>query len=189
MLLFLDTEFTGLDQAKPDLIAIGLVDESGREFYAELPEFHWTVQCNEWVHFNVLPHLWGGTYVQSEASIRERLTIWIESIPEEAVIVTDWPNGDFFTQLKRLLSQWPKNLNTWPMQFGSWSMGDEQQPALRKMMDDYHTPQRPRHHALHDAHSLRLAFRYAVEHGWRPSFGGDAAKAAAERAAQSIGRF
>ncbi|HZW14448.1 MAG TPA: hypothetical protein VFF81_14810 [Noviherbaspirillum sp.] len=66
-------------------------------------------------------------------------------------------------------------------------MGDEQQPALRKMMDDYHTSQRPRHHALHDAHSLRLAFRHAVEHGWRPSFGGDAAKAAAERAAQVIG--
>jgi hypothetical protein len=46
MLLFLDTEFTGLNQAKPDLISIGLVDEAGREFYAELPESHWTVQCN-----------------------------------------------------------------------------------------------------------------------------------------------
>jgi hypothetical protein len=49
MLIFLDTEFTGLDQAKPDLVSIGLVDETGREFYAELPEAHWTVQCNEWV--------------------------------------------------------------------------------------------------------------------------------------------
>ncbi|HZW14447.1 MAG TPA: hypothetical protein VFF81_14805 [Noviherbaspirillum sp.] len=112
MLLFLDTEFTGLDQAKPDLISIGLVDESGREFYAELPESHWTVQCNEWVHFNVLPHLWGGSYVQSETSIREGLTVWIESIQEEAVIVTDWPNGDFFIQLIKLLPQWPRNLNT-----------------------------------------------------------------------------
>jgi hypothetical protein len=186
MLICLDTEFTGLNQAKPDLISIGLVDENGREFYAELPESHWTVQCNEWVHFNVLPHLWGGTYTQTETSIRERLTSWIESIPEEVVIVTDWPEGDFFLQLKKLLLPWPSNLNTWPMQFSSWSMGDEQQLVLRKLMDDYHTPLRPWHHALHDAHSLRLALMYAIEHGWRPSLAGDAAKAAVERAAQAI---
>jgi hypothetical protein len=186
LLFFLDTEFTGLDQAKPDLISIGLVDEHGGEFYAELPENHWTVQCNEWVHFNVLPHLWGGDHVQSEVLIRERLFSWIESAGEEALIVTDWPNGDFFIQLKRLLPQWPRNLGTWPIQFGAWSMGDEKQPVLRKLMDDYHTPKRPRHHALYDAHSLRLALVYAVEHGWRPSYGGEVAKAAVERAAQSI---
>lgn len=186
LLIFLDTEFTGLDQAYPDLISIGLVDECGREFYAELPESNWTVQCNEWVHFNVLPHLWGGKYVQSAKAIQERLSDWIESTPEDSMIVTDWPNGDFFTQLKRLLPQWPDNLNNWPMQFGSWSMGDEQEPVLRKMMDDYHTPQRPRHHALYDAHSLRLALMYAFEHGWQPCFGGEPVKTATERAAQSI---
>jgi hypothetical protein len=173
MLICLDTEFTGLNQVKPDLISIGLVDGTGREFYAELPEFNWTVQCNEWVHFNVLPHLWGGDYVESEASVRERLTSWIERIPDAAMIVTDCANSDFFTQLKRLLPQWPKNLATWPMQFGAWSMGDEQQPVLQKLMDDYHTPQRPKHHALHDAHALRLALTYAFENGWRPTFCAD----------------
>lgn len=169
MFVFLDTEFTGLDQAKPDLISIGLVDEAGREFYAELPEENWTVQCNEWVHFNVLPHLWGREYVQSEALIRERLTAWIESIPDECMIVTDCPDADFFTQLKRLLPQWPKNLHTWPMQFSVWSMGDDRQPELQKIMDDYRTLQRSAHHALHDAHALRLALIHAVENGWRPS--------------------
>jgi hypothetical protein len=44
MLIFLDIEFTGLDQAKPDLISIGLVAEAGREFYAELPESHWAIR-------------------------------------------------------------------------------------------------------------------------------------------------
>lgn len=171
MLLFLDTEFTGLDQAKPDLISIGLVDEIGHEFYVELPESHWTVQCNEWVHFNVLPHLWGGNYVQSVAIVRERLTAWIEAIPGECRIVTDCPDVDFFGQLKRLLPQWPKNLHTWPMQFSVWSMGDEQQPMLQNIMDRYHTIERPRHHALHDAHSLRLCMMYALENGWRPNHG------------------
>jgi hypothetical protein len=168
VLLFLDTEFTGIDQAKPDLISIALVDENGREFYAELPEAHWTVQCNEWVHFNVVPHLWRGDYVHSETVIRERLTAWIESGPAECVIVTDCPDADFFGQLKRLLPLWPKNLHAWPMQFSEWSMGDEQQPFLQKLMDNHHTPERPKHHALHDAHSLRLCMKYALENGWRP---------------------
>lgn len=170
MLVFLDTEFTGLNQASPDLISIGLVDETGREFYAELPESHWTVQCNEWVHFNVLPHLWSGDYVQNVDTLREGLTRWVESIPDGVMVVTDCANSDFFMQLKRLLPDWPKNLASWPMEFGTWSMGDEQQPVLRKLMDDYYSPQRPQHHALHDANALRLAFAYAYEKGWRPSF-------------------
>lgn len=168
MLLFLDTEFTGLDQAKPDLISIGLVDEIGREFYVELPESHWTVQCNEWVHFNVVPHLWRGDYVQSESSIRDCLTAWIEDIPSEVVIVTDCPDADFFGQLKKLLPKWPNNLHAWPILFSAWSMGDEQQPALQKMIDDYHCLERPKHHALHDAHSLRLCMIYALKNGWKP---------------------
>jgi hypothetical protein len=166
MLLYLDTEFTGLDQASPDLISIGLVDEAGGEFYAELPESHWTVQCNEWVHFNVLPHLWRGEHVQTEASISERLTEWIESIPGECVVVTDCPSADFFMMLKRLLHRWPKNLQGSPILFSAWSMGDEQQPILQQLMDAYHSANRPRHHALHDAHALRLAMRYAIKSGW-----------------------
>jgi hypothetical protein len=37
MLLFLDTEYTGLGQSRPKLISLTLVAEDGRrEFYAEL---------------------------------------------------------------------------------------------------------------------------------------------------------
>lgn len=169
MLIFLDTEFTGLNQDKPDMISLALVDEAGREFYAELPESHWTVQCTEWVHFNVLPHLWGGDYVQSEAVIRERVVAWIESRLEGCRIVTDFADADFFKQLQPLLgSRWPRNLNAWPIQFSAWSLGDEREPELRKIMNNYHTSARPAHHALHDAHALRLAFMYGVENGWQP---------------------
>lgn len=162
----LDTEFTGLDQDKPDLISIGLVDETGREFYAELPPDHYAVQCNEWVHFNVLPLLWGGDYVQNVACIRERLMDWITAIQDQAMIVTDCPDADF-TLLKRLLPEWPQNLAKYPMLFSAWSMGDDRQPALEKLMRNYHTPDRPEHHALHDAHALRLGLMYALENGWR----------------------
>ena len=170
MLLFLDTEFTGLDQPKPDLISIALVDETGRDFYAELPESNWTVQCNEWVHFNVVPHLWRGDYVHSAAVIGERITAWIESMAEKAVIITDYPDVDFFAQLRPLLSRWPKNLHSWPMQFSAWSMGDAMQPVLQNRLDDYHSPERPAHHALHDAHALRLCMMFARERGWHPGY-------------------
>jgi hypothetical protein len=109
MIIFLDTEFTGLDQAKPDLISIALVDETGREFYAELPPAHYAVQCNEWVHFNVLPLLWGGDYVLSVEDTRDRLTAWIAGIQDQAVIVTDCPDADF-QLLRWLLPQWPANV-------------------------------------------------------------------------------
>lgn len=167
MLLFLDTEFTGLNQARPDLISIALIDETGREFYAELPEDHWTVQCTEWVHFNVLPHLQGGEYVQSKAEIAERLACWIEAIPEECVVVTDFAQSDFFQQLKPLLTRWPQNLGTWPVEFTAWALGDDRETELLRIKYEYHAPERPTHHALHDAHALWLAVRYAIEHGWR----------------------
>src|SRR5690606_29688382 len=128
---------------------------------------NWTVQCNEWVHFNVVPHLWRGCYVDTETSIGNRLKAWIESYEEEIEIVSDWPQGDFFIQLKRLLPRWPRNLNPRPIQFNSWSMGEEYQPTILGVINDNHSQDKPRHHALHDAHSLRLAFLYAVHHGWK----------------------
>lgn len=165
--IYLDTEFTGLNQAKPDLISIGLVDESGREFYAELPESHWTVQCNEWVHFNVVPHLWGGEHIQSEASIREKLIEWIESISDTCVIVTDCPDADFYMQLKRLLPKWPKNLEHSPIQFSAWSMGDDMKIELQQQIDGFYEVGRPQHHALHDANALRMLLSYAESRGWK----------------------
>jgi hypothetical protein len=167
MLLFLDTEFTGLDQAKPDLISIGMVDEAGREFYAELPESHWTVQCNEWVHNNVLPHLWDGDYTKSESETRDALFNWISSIAEQTIIVTDYPEVDFYLHLWRLLPKWPKNLDIKPVQFSVWSLGDDKQAALQQVMDAYFNAEHPRHHALHDAHALRRCYQYAIENGWR----------------------
>ena len=167
MMIFLDTEFTGLDQDKPDLISIALVDKAGREFYAELPPSHYAVQCNEWVHFNVLPHLWGGDYVQSVAAIRDRLTAWIAGIADRVVIVTDCPDADF-RLLRWLLPEWPQNVAPAPMLFTAWSMGDNEQPQLHTLMANYHTPERPAHHALHDANALRIGMLYALENGWQP---------------------
>lgn len=50
MLVFLDTEYSGLGQRLPSLISLALVPEDGkREFYAELPAGGYAEQCDYWV--------------------------------------------------------------------------------------------------------------------------------------------
>ena len=167
MLIFLDTEFTGLDQIKPALVSIALVDETGREFYAELPPATYQAKASDWVRENVIYHLWGGKYIQSLENIRGRMLPWIAATQDKAMIVSDCPDSDF-TFLKQVLLIWPKNLAKNAMHFSSWSMGDEQQPALEAFMAGYFTPERPQHHALYDAHALRLGMMHALERGWLP---------------------
>lgn len=167
MLIFLDTEFTGLNQIKPDLVSIALVDESGRAFYAELPPSTYQAQLSEWTHNNVVSHLQGGKHIQRLDQIRGRLLSWITEIKDKAMIVTDCPDADF-TLLKPLLLEWPKNLAKFPMMFSTWSLGDDKQTEMEKVMMSHFTPERPQHHSLNDAHALRLMMQYALESGWMP---------------------
>ena len=62
MLIYLDTEFTGLGQRWPRLISIGLIAEDGQTFYAELPPASYMPKVTEWVAANVLPLLDGADW-------------------------------------------------------------------------------------------------------------------------------
>lgn len=53
MLVFIDTEFT--DFVNPQLISIGMVADSGEEFYAEVPFSD--DRCSEFVRETVIPLL------------------------------------------------------------------------------------------------------------------------------------
>ncbi|MDB9494729.1 3'-5' exoribonuclease [Spirulina major CS-329] len=55
MLIFLDTEFTGLHQ-QTTLISLGLVADCDRTFYAEFNDYD-PHQLNPWLEANVMPHL------------------------------------------------------------------------------------------------------------------------------------
>ena len=55
MLVFMDTEFTGLHQ-NTTLISLGLVDQDNRMFYAEFLDYDQT-QVDDWIVKNVLDHL------------------------------------------------------------------------------------------------------------------------------------
>ena len=55
MKIFFDTEFTGLHK-NTTLISIGLVDENGRNFYAEFNDYDES-QCDDWIQDNVIKYL------------------------------------------------------------------------------------------------------------------------------------
>jgi hypothetical protein len=168
MLLFLDTEFTGL-HLNPNLISLGLVDETGKHtFYAELPEEFYRSRCTDWVVENVLPLLEGGNSILQIDDLKIRLKEWIESFDDQAMLITDSPDFDF--ELIKLLfaGYWPGNLAKQPMQFDSYAMGEDRQPSLERAMKSYHSPGRPEHHALHDAFALRAGMVAALDLGWWP---------------------
>ncbi|MBS4097425.1 MAG: 3'-5' exoribonuclease [Sulfuricella sp.] len=154
MILFLDSEFTGLTQRGPHLISIGLVSEDGRfEFYAELPPETYLKQCEPWAQDNILPRLEGKHRVMQPAELRRRLTGWIGTLGGTR-FVTDAPEFDF-PFLSTLLDPWPTNFARYPIRFDSQTLGTTHQALLESYRAAYYTPSKPAHHALNDAHALR----------------------------------
>ena len=153
MLIFLDTEFTGLGQRWPRLISIGLIDEDGQTFYAELPPASYLPKVTPWVAANVLPLLDGAGAVQQGRDLCAHLANWIaERGP--AQVVTDAPNFDF-RFLESMLSPWPPNLDRTPIvpKFDA-EAGERFVNAIEKAF----AQGLRRHHALDDAKALRLAW-------------------------------
>lgn len=161
MLLFLDTEFTGLDQENPSLISLALVKEYGDYFYAELPLTCYAHRASEWVQQNVVPHLWGGSYRMLPEELSAKVCAWINAIPGKVTVVTDAPNYDFEQMLKPLLVPWPQNLTKQPVIFDRLALGASHCEMLEIYRGAYFTPDKPEHHALHDAQALRRAWGQA----------------------------
>lgn len=149
MKLFLDTEFT--DFTNPELISIGIVDENGREFYAESTSFR-RERCSEFVVETVLPLL--GQYTDSlvlnRYQIAHALLQWLEEYREQGATIcvdyyTDWY---LFHELleSTTVMEFVKPLNIWPdidsHKIESWW----QETGLS------------RHHALYDARANRYGY-------------------------------
>ena len=86
MLIFLDTEYTGLGQPHPKLISIALVPLDGRDpFYAELSTGEgWILaDCNAFVLREVLPVLKGSDCNMSKEVLKARLLVWLAALPRE----------------------------------------------------------------------------------------------------------
>jgi hypothetical protein len=170
VILFLDTEFSGLNQPDPALISVALVKENSAFCYAELPPDTYLAKADPWVIENVIPLLWGGGWELPRAAVGAHLVTWIKAIDDRVMIVTDSPDFDFEI-IKPLLNPWPKNLAKQAMRFDSFAMGQSRQPWLASVIASYHAQSgnvHPEHHAVHDAQALRTGFMAALEAGWWP---------------------
>jgi hypothetical protein len=151
MRLFLDTEFT--DFTNPEMISIGIVDENGREFYAESTQFR-REACSQFVNEIVIPLL--GQYpdaiVGTQEHIAHRLVEWLELYRESGAIVS----VDYATDWHLFLDLMAGNK---VMDFIDgqliWTDLDQQ-----RISDWWKETGLPQHHALYDAR--------ANKHGYDP---------------------
>lgn len=152
-LIFFDTEFTDLI-ADPQLISIGLVDESGeRMFYAELSDTYRPADVGDFAREAVLPQLDGGGARLTMAELNMRLGEWITNFGEPVKLATDslswdWP---WIHEIFEDRATWPHNLDGKPLillQETEFNLAIE-----RAFADGLR-----RHHALDDAKANRLAW-------------------------------
>lgn len=156
MLIFCDTEFTGLHQTNARLISMALVAGERNTFYAELPEGDgWARnECSAFVMDHVLPMLKGGRNQVARSDLKGKLLEWWARDTRPAQIACDSPID--FQYLKAILGE------EWPAHVGGKSYYD-----LRPLVDTtiydatvqrYYRADRPRHNALNDARAYRLGW-------------------------------
>jgi DNA polymerase III epsilon subunit-like protein len=97
--IFFDTEFTSLKQGAA-LISIGLVDQAGSEFYAELSDTYKVGDCSDFCRTAVLPQLEGAAAQKTLEEVRVSLAEWLLGRGTDAVLVCDSPRD--VAQLQRL---------------------------------------------------------------------------------------
>ncbi len=149
--VFLDCEFTGLEQRFPHLISIGLVAMDGCEFYAELPEKYYVDKCTDWGVDNVLPLLDGGQCVMQPDQLKINLQKWLVDMSNPVQLATDAPQFDFYFFTSLFETDWPDNVD----KKSAWLRGDDLESDYQ---DFFIIHDKPQHHALNDARALRQAY-------------------------------
>jgi hypothetical protein len=157
MRIFFDTEFTSLGLA-PNLISIGLVDETGRTFYAELSDTYSINQCSVFVRETVLPLLEGGEIRMTLDQITVRLGGWLDDFNEPITLATDslswdWP---WIRRIFAIPGTWPPNLESHPLLLTMNYLNDLEQFEAAK--EQGFKDGLRRHHALDDAKANRLGW-------------------------------
>jgi len=151
MLIFLDTEFT--DFIDCELISMGLVSEDGRhELYLEVQDFD-RAKCNSFVQSAVWPQL--GRFNDARVSrlaLQERLRDWFTTLPRSITLACD-SQHDRDLLADALDGQWPEKVQGWFDLRSLICTG-----VFDRAVAQYHTPDRPWHHALYDAQAHRAGW-------------------------------
>jgi hypothetical protein len=147
--IFLDTEFT--DFFRPQLISIGMVADSGEEFYAEIP--YPDSECSDFVRETVIPLLGRFPHaICSKDELPVKLRTWLE------LVRAQWDHIELCVDSQ---TDWDLLINALEYQVPKWCgqtfVGNSIEEQLR--CDFYRKNKLPEHHALYDAMANRYAFR------------------------------
>lgn len=154
MRLFLDTEFTSPDTKQ--LISVGIISEDGQHlFYGELNDYDESL-CNRFVCESVLPHLEHNG--MSRDQLARALRDWFATLPRRVFFSCD--SYDDIKLVLTLLGERPANL------IENWldlrSLIDTS--IYHNAVEAYHSPEKPWHHALHDAAAHRAGWLAWMDH-------------------------
>lgn len=147
--VFVDTEFT--DFANPRLISLGMVAESGEQFYAEVP--YSESECSNFVRETIIPLL--GRVPDSRCNadeLQSKIINWLNFVrnqDEEVEICVDYQT-DWDLLVEALEGRVPP-----------WCRMRRVARNINELLRyEFHKKnQLPEHHALYDAMATRYAFR------------------------------
>ena len=156
----LDTEFTDFPESECDLIAIGLVAEDGREFYAELTDYRQEA-CSGFVKEVVLPLLrQHKTRIEgTQWEVARALNEWLQPYEQDCTICFDY-STDWYLMQKVLLMLPDEDLPDFLTTKNIW--GDLDQQALDWFWAEKDTVGWKPHMALYDAHANMFAYKPLV---------------------------
>lgn len=159
MRVFFDTEFTGLHK-NTTLMSIGLVDEDGRTYYAELSDYNRT-QVDPWLQENVIDNF-TGELTRSKQTLKldlqewfseyESVEIWSDCLAYDWVLFNDIFGGAFDI---------PKNIYYIPFDICTLMKVRGVDPDINR--EEYAGMTGSKHNALHDARVIKACYEKLSE--------------------------
>lgn len=161
--VFIDAEFKNFNPGEPGLISLAFVSVGGESFYAESVEGAQGSNCSDFVKNTVLPLLEGGACRMEDSLLAAKAAEFLRCMGKKVVIVGDseWDER----VLSILFYDHPQDLPEIAFRIPSLKRQDRQEAYLiaEERFWSKETNNSRRHHALVDAHCLRLACLAAHE--------------------------
>lgn len=160
--IWMDCEFTSLDERRAELLSVGLVAGNGAECYVELLDATLRSHCSTFTLDTVLPlfGLMPGAGAKSYVELATRVTDYLVAFGEPVAIVYDY-NAD-----RELLEHALRRASAWGVleERIAWQLApadvldlDAAQEAMANSWWLSELEGLARHHALADARALRAA--------------------------------
>jgi len=166
MKIFMDTEFTGLQQ-NTTLISLGLISEDGKEFYAEFTDYDES-QIDNWLQKNVIDNLCIpndigqqtiNTFKGDSSYIKEKLESWLSQFESVEIwsdcLAYDWM---LFNQIFGHAFNIPKNVYYIPFDICTMMKLKGVDPDISREEFVDNNVEGKKHNALYDAKVIKACY-------------------------------